>query len=102
MKIISVDSFNFNLGNSISNVANICLSSDVEFNGGDLIVEVHRNKEIKFYLMKFLRKVNMDLTATEDDSRYNIWSTTHKRVKELTLRDVRELRINDLLECHQR
>lgn len=92
MKIISVDSFYFNLGNSISNVANICLSSEVEFNGGDLIVEVHRNKEVKFYLMKFLRKVNM-----KDDSRYNIWNTTHKRVKELTLRDVRELRLNTLL-----
>jgi hypothetical protein len=95
MKIISVDSFNFNLGNSISNVASVCISSKAGFNGGELIIEVHRNKEVKFYLMKFLRKLDSDV-------RHTIWQTTHKRVKEITLREVRELRINDLLECYPR
>ena len=91
MKVISVESFYFNLGNTCANESSVCLSSNFEFNGGDLIVEVvSRNKISKYYHMKFLRKSFVDNSHT-------IWRTTHKRVNELTLRDVRELRLNTLL-----
>lgn len=91
MKVISVESFYFNLGNTISNESSVCLSSKIEFNGGDLIIEViSRNKISKYYHMKFLRKLS-------GDNNHTIWRTTNKRVKELTLRDVRELRLNTLL-----
>ena len=91
MKLISVESFYFNLGNTYANESSICLSSKIEFNGGDLIVEVlNINKISKYYHMKFLRKSSVDNSHT-------IWITTHKRVKELTLRDLRELRLNTLL-----
>lgn len=88
MKVISVDSFYFNLSNSY---ADVCMSSNFEFNGGDLIVEViSRNKISKYYHMKFLRK-------SSGDNIHTIWRTTYKRVQELTLRDLRELRLNSLL-----
>ena len=91
MKVIGVESFYFNLGNPYANESSICLSSKIEFNGGDLIVEVlNRNKISKYYHMKFLRK-------SSSDNSHTIWRTTHKRVNELTLRDVRELRLNTLL-----
>jgi hypothetical protein len=91
MKVISVDSFYFNLSNSYADDTKVCLSSNFEFNGGDLIVEVvSRNKISKYYHMKFLRK-------SSGDNNHTIWRTTYKRVKELTLRDVRELRLNTLL-----
>lgn len=91
MRVISVDSFYFNLSNSYADDTRVCLSSNFEFNGGDLIVEVvSRNKISKYYHMKFLRK-------SSGDNIHTIWRTTYKRVQELTLRDVRELRLNTLL-----
>jgi hypothetical protein len=91
MRLITVDWVYFNLSNSYANESSICLSSKIEFNGGDLIVEVvSRNKISKYYHMKFLRK-------SYGDNNHTIWRTTYKRVNELTLRDVRELRLNTLL-----